>query len=64
MYRYAVAGAVHDVLDRVRPLLRGGESARPLRQHLPAVLHGGGGDTLVQIQCTAEQLHHNDHGRR
>ena len=58
MYRYAAAGAVYDVLDCVRPLLRGGESARPLRQHLPAVLHGGGGDTLLQIH------HHNDHGRR
>ena len=42
MYRYAAAGEVYDVLDCVRPLLRGGESARPLRQHLPPVLHGGG----------------------
>ena len=57
VFHYAAAGKVYDVLDCVRPLLRGGESARPLRQHLPPVLHGGGGDTLLQ-------LHHNDHGRR
>ena len=59
VYRSAAAGAVHDVLDSVRPLLRGGESARPLRQHLPPVLHGGGGDTLLQIQ-----IPHTHHGRR
>ena len=55
LYRYAAAGEVYDVLDCVRPLLRGGESARPLRQHLPPVLHGGGGDTLLQIQISASK---------